>query len=51
MKETVIRWQWIIQHGNNLPKITHAFYSEQEAREKLNNIVGKAEWTRTEFAK
>lgn len=47
----VIRWQWIIQHGDNLPKLTHAFYSEAEAHLKLTGVVGRAEWTRTEFAK
>ena len=49
----VVRWQWIVNTNSaNRPSLTSYFYKEGElelAYPKCT-IIGKAEWTRTEFA-
>lgn len=56
----VTRWQWIIQCDNvcdddELPKLTNRFYKDEEECQAAilsdYKIIGKAEWTKTEFDK
>lgn len=53
-KAPVVRWQWLYESKSvHLPTyygLTTQFFSEKEMVEaELSGIIGKAEWTRTEF--
>lgn len=52
-KAPVVRWQWIIGHDVRRPFLTEVFFTEAEVKELFSSgdekIIGKAEWTRTEF--
>ena len=51
LPQKVVRWQWVVQ-GIKTPCLGGNFCTEQEALDLYEDgIIGKAEWTRTEFDK